>query len=140
MKVEFEKNITVMKTLSYILIASLKIYLDYAKEIGISFPIKIFMLFTLVPVLYIFIYPLFKIVKRQTKAHEEYFHFLNELTIINFVVIGLFTLVLITMEFWHNINILFPLIYLIMAISLVNVLTVFLSLMMVWIFKKCQIV
>ena len=45
MKVEFEKNITVMKTLSYILIASTKIYSDYSKELGINIPTKVFIIF-----------------------------------------------------------------------------------------------
>jgi hypothetical protein len=136
MKVEFEKNITVMKTLSYILIASTKIYSDYSKELGINIPTKVFIIFTIFPLIYIFIYPLFKIVKRKTKKHETYFKFLNDLNIMNFVLLGLFMCVLITQEFWNNLGLLNLLMFVALGVLLSSALVVFFSLIITWFYVK----
>ena len=136
MKFELEKNITVMKTLSYIFIASLKLYSDYAKELGIHIPAKAFIAFTLYPVLYIFIYPLFQVVKRNTKKHNEYFFFLNELTLINFVLLGLLFCVLITQKFWYDLGLLLIMLNFLIIVLVSSAIVVFLSLIISWIYVK----
>ena len=111
MKVEFEKNANMTKTLSIFLVTATKIFIDYGREQGINISMKIFLLYTLFPVLYIFIYPLFKIVRRLERKHDEYFRFLNNLTIFNFIMMGVFILILIAQDFWHSVGLLHYLIY-----------------------------
>jgi predicted permease len=133
-KVEFEKNITVMKTISIFLVTAAKIYLDYESETGIELPLKIFLIYTINPVLYIFIYPVFKKVKWLKKKRDDYFYFLNELTIINFVLIGIFISILITIEIWHSLGFLIYLIYVVLGLMLICSVTVFLSLVISWVY------
>jgi len=132
MKVEFEKNITVMKTLGIFLVTATKVYIDYAREIGINLPMKIFLVYTLYPVVFILMYPLFIQVKRNMKKKEVYFKFLNDLMHINFVFLGFFIIVLITMEFWNKW--LLTMIYFSLGILLINSLIMFLSLLISWLY------
>ena len=132
MKVEFEKNMTVMKTVSIFLVTAAKIYVDHAQDIGIDLPIRVFLLYTLYPVIYIFMYPLFKQVKKHRKKNEEYFKFVNDLNSLNFVLLGTFILVLITMEFWHKLGVLLGIIYLTLGTMLVISIGVFISMLISW--------
>lgn len=136
MKVEFEKNLTIMKTLGIFLVTATKVYIDYAREIGINLPMKIFLVYTLYPVIFILMYPLFKQVKQHKKKSEDYFKFLNDIMHINFVFLGLFIIVLITMEFWKKW--LLTMVYFSLGILLLNSLIMFLSLLLSWLYLHIQ--
>ena len=136
MKVEFEKNANMTKTLSIFLVTATKIFIDYGREQGINISMKIFLLYTLFPVLYIFIYPLFKIVRRLERKHDEYFTFLNNLTIFNFIMMGVFILILIAQDFWHSVGLLHYLIYIPLTILITSSLIIFLSLLFTWIYIR----
>ncbi|MBT4352512.1 hypothetical protein HOD20_08315 [archaeon] len=136
MKVEFEKNANMTKTLSIFLVTATKIFIDYGREQGINISMKIFLLYTLFPVLYIFIYPLFKIVRRLERKHDEYFRFLNNLTIFNFIMMGVFILILIAQDFWHSVGLLHYLIYIPLTILITSSLIIFLSLLFTWIYIR----
>ena len=136
MKVEFEKNANMTKTLSIFLVTATKIFIDYGREQGINISMKIFLLYTLFPVLYIFIYPLFKIVRRLERKHDEYFRFLNNLTIFNFIMMRVFILILIAQDFWHSVGLLHYLIYIPLTILITSSLIIFLSLLFTWIYIR----
>jgi len=133
MKVEFEKNASLIKTLSLFLVTAAKVYIDHSIDTGANIPIKVFLVYTLFPVIYILIYPLFSTVKQKIGRHDEYFKFINDLTHLNFVLLGLFIFVLITQEFWHNASMLMPLIYIFIYGLITSASIIFLSLLVLWI-------
>ena len=132
MKVEFEKNLTMMKILSLFIVTSSKIYLEHAHESGINLPAKIFIIYTIYPLILIFTYPLFIQINRYKRNNEKYFKFLNDIIHINFVLIGGFIALLITMEFWHKIGFLLHLINLLLGALLVNGFIMMMSLLISW--------
>ncbi|MBT3464502.1 hypothetical protein HN451_05915, partial [archaeon] len=83
-----------------------------------------------------FIYPLFKIVRRLERKHDEYFRFLNNLTIFNFIMMGVFILILIAQDFWHSVGLLHYLIYIPLTILITSSLIIFLSLLFTWIYIR----
>ena len=138
MKVEFEKNANLTKTLGIFLVTATKIFIDYGREQGIDISMKIFLLYTLFPVIYIFIYPLFKIVKKIEKRHDEYYKFLNDLTIFNFIMMGVFFLILIAQDFWYQFGVLHYLLYIPVTLLVASSTMIFLSLLITWLHYKLK--
>ncbi|MEA2037816.1 MAG: hypothetical protein U9O94_09995 [Nanoarchaeota archaeon] len=134
MKEQFEKNIAVITTISVFLVYVIDIYRKYASELEINVSMKTVLYYSVIPAMYILIYVLFQLIKKQ-KIERGYLNYINKLALINFTVIGFFILVLISQEFWHSIGLLKPFIYLTMIPLFIFTLIIFFSLFFTWIFQ-----
>lgn len=119
-----------MIPVSIFLVTVIKIFIDYAKELKLqNVSNEIVIRYTIYPALILSIFFFFKLIDNKNLKKNEFFAYLNKLTIWNFFFIALFISILISQVFWYKIGLLIPLIYISLGLLLVSCFIIFLSLL-----------